>query len=1452
VVTGSMFMRLAQASGGLLVASPTGSTVVDTIVEALGAVFTVPESLYLGHNARIMGWDVQQGIWDPNLKIISEDPQFVIGYYLSHIGAGQLTQSPAVNAGSADVNQVAIPIDAYTTRTDGIRDMARVDLGYHYQDGLNQQWLTAEVLSSEDGLIHGSVSPQRIAVFSELEENVTLVTAVPDPGYKVKQWTGTDDDTTIRTINTVTVDQDRHVTVTFEKAARFYYSTQVVDKGDGPHGTLDPQEGWVDEGSTVILTATSEEGYELKQWYNTDDDASVSLVNSVLIDANDMVIFVEFSEFTKNVLTVPTDYLTIQAAVTAATTGDTIVVDPGVYRSGENGYLVLLNKAVTIQSRFPSDPCVVAQTVLDGYGDNAGGRDFAYMGIVVTPGTDNRTVLNGLTVRNCGGFIGGDAADDGDRDANLPDGSDGGMGTGSALIIMANAGPLIKNCVFEDNFIVAQDGGTGADADATGHAGRGGWGGFARGGAVYCASKSSPTFINCRILNNYAQGGNGGNGGNGAENDDLITLPNYGGNYSPPNRLLINPDANDFLELSTPQNEELWAIWDWDYALSYELQLGENAVIDANLGFDLTLINSSTLLFGASSYLGGGDEYTAFGGGVYCGTFSDVTFIHCDFRGNRTYGGVTGIGGVPDGVDRNYEPLYPLELPSYGGGVFCDTNSVVTFDGCTFVDNEASSVIDPNAANPVVDLETRPSPYMGYGGGVSTDVNARVIFADCNFVDNQADVGGGIYVKASMADIVDSNFIRNEALQGGAFAGTDGDIIIADCNVIANRAADDIDDPNDDDVLPLGAGFYLSLTPAQVTDSNFSSNSTPGSGGAIYIRANKPIITNCLFKNNGAGHDGGALSINFEAATTIRNSTFVRNLSDPNVLGGSEDAGYGGALFCSTKSRTFVTDSIFLENTAHLGGEFAVMSGKAFENDCATLTLAYSLISTAPNDVYTECDSLNYGEKVLWGVDPMFVRGPLGNHYLASNSPAVDAGSTTSYDAGMITYTTQIDPLKDTPDTGIVDIGYHYALAEPCRACDLVKDGAINMSDFDRFAALALTWMDEACGPANNWCEGADLTYDFVVDANDLALIEDCNGVYDVTPPAPNPSKWSVEPYIEDGKAYMTAQVAEDGWWLDQVEYKFDNISGHGHDSDWQSSPNYVDNIDENQSYGYRFKVRDLAGNETEWSKIKSASLYSNRAPVGPLTLELINAGVTYLQLLGQQLFDADGVQYLIEVDDEDIADSPWFDFDDSGLIPDPADPNNLILADPNDPNGTGPNFTFTGLEPSTSYKFRIRARDMSGDQLETPEPSEWFIFTTLDANDIVPPAPSILTWDPVADANGFDGSPRIVLDSVQNGSERYGVTMRSIVAVDLLSPPVEYLFVCTTEPAFSSNWQASPIYTTGQVGLQGSALDQEFMVIARDQSGNQTRWIGPPTKATAGVQIGGGGGGNPGGNPVP
>jgi hypothetical protein len=70
----------------------------------------------------------------PGTGNISSDPLFVNAaaddYHLSHIAAGQGSDSPAIDAGSDTAANLGL--DTRTTRTDSVTDAGIVDLGYHY------------------------------------------------------------------------------------------------------------------------------------------------------------------------------------------------------------------------------------------------------------------------------------------------------------------------------------------------------------------------------------------------------------------------------------------------------------------------------------------------------------------------------------------------------------------------------------------------------------------------------------------------------------------------------------------------------------------------------------------------------------------------------------------------------------------------------------------------------------------------------------------------------------------------------------------------------------------------------------------------------------------------------------------------------------------------------------------------------------------------------------------------------------------------------------------------------------------------------------------------------------------------------------------------------------------------------------------------------------------------
>jgi hypothetical protein len=131
---------------------------------------------------------------------------------------------------------------------------------------------------------------------------------------------------------------------------------------------------------------------------------------------------------------------------------------------------------------------------------------------------------------------------------------------------------------------------------------------------------------------------------------------------------------------------------------------------------------------------------------------------------------------------------------------------------------------------------------------------------------------------------------------------------------------------------------------------------------------------------------------------------------------------------------------------------------------------------------------------------------------------------------------------------------------------------------------------------------------------------------------------------------------------------------------------------------------------------------------------------------------------------------------------------------------GQEPKWEDTGLLPNTVYSYRVKARNKAN-RLET----DWSGLrgTSTLAEDSEAPTPNPSTWEVEPYA-----------------SSATSIGMEAATAVD--ESGVEYQFECTSHPAYSSDWQDSPIYEVGSL----PKANYTFVVRARDKSPNQNTTV--------------------------
>jgi hypothetical protein len=227
----------------------------------------------------------------------------------------------------------------------------------------------------------------------------------------------------------------------------------------------------------------------------------------------------------------------------------------------------------------------------------------------------------------------------------------------------------------------------------------------------------------------------------------------------------------------------------------------------------------------------------------------------------------------------------------------------------------------------------------------------------------------------------------------------------------------------------MGAGIYCSgsgLIYQNWVDSNYIrgySGLGYGYGGGICLEGSgaQPLVFDNLVTDNKVDawyKFGGGIYVS-SVPSLVFNNTVVGNIC---TSGGYPEGGGLYNEYCTTA----VWNNIIAQNTAGSGsgvynadyGSSALVSG---HNDFFGNTL-YNC-AMGPGDI---------------SLDPLFASGVHGGFYLsqtaagqAANSPCLDAGDTLlstlplNLDSLLQTWTTRTDSV---PDSGVLDIGYHYSL----------------------------------------------------------------------------------------------------------------------------------------------------------------------------------------------------------------------------------------------------------------------------------------------------------------------------------------------------------------------------------------------------------------------------------------
>ena len=234
---------------------------------------------------------------------------------------------------------------------------------------------------------------------------------------------------------------------------------------------------------------------------------------------------------------------------------------------------------------------------------------------------------------------------------------------------------------------------------------------------------------------------------------------------------------------------------------------------------------------------------------------------------------------------------------------------------CTFQDNHGEDMGGAFCASNSAVLDIQETNLTGnnasQGGAINVQGQANLSLTNCRLVRNFAIDGGGAIVAWGNVTLE----IRETSLTGNSASRFGGAMFVSQsqCHIVQSVFH------NNTAKAAGGAMFIQSKSSMKIENTNFTNNNG-FDGGAIDIEKRSTLQANmCIFQENFAKQDGGAIVLDAYATTVITNCNFLANQAG----GGS-----GGAIILNILEHTSIKGTSFLRNVAsNAGGAITISAG---------------------------------------------------------------------------------------------------------------------------------------------------------------------------------------------------------------------------------------------------------------------------------------------------------------------------------------------------------------------------------------------------------------------------------------------------------------------------------------------------------------------------------------------